>query len=277
MPESSSLLLARGQGWRGRPRRPRQTRLISEAKTLLTVVVPALLVAVWWLVTWLRVVPLFLLPSPIAVWRAGTKLVLTGELFSDIVASLARVGLGIGIGVGLGFLLGAAVGWWRAVSLLVEPTLHVVRQIPPLAWIPFALLWFRGGLFSAVFIVVLVSFFPVFVGTAQGVRSAPETLLDMAKTCGASRWRQLSTIAIPAALPSIVTALRVAMGGGWMAVVAAEYFGYRYGLGALAFNSYQVLRIDLVVVAMLVIGVLGFLLDLIVRTMANRLVWWAGR
>ncbi len=250
---------------------------MSGIQALLLVVVPTLLVAMWWLITSLGVVPLFLLPSPLAVWRAGTELALTGELLSDIAASLARVGLGIGIGVCLGFLLGAAVGWWRTVSLLVEPVLHLIRQIPPLAWIPFALLWFRGGVFSAVFIVVLVSFFPVFVGTAQGVRSAPDTLLDMAKTCGASRWRQLRTIAVPAALPSIVTALRVAMGGGWMAVVAAEYFGYRHGLGALAFNSYQVLRIDLVVVAMLVIAALGFLLDLIVRTVANQLVWWAGR
>jgi sulfonate transport system permease protein len=262
--------------WACAATRPRRSWTVGR-RVLTALIVPAAVVTLWWLVTSRHLVAPYLLPPPEAVWRAAGDEVASGDLLRDAAASLQRVGLGVGLGGLLGLTTGALVGWSRWAAALFEPALDLVRQIPPLAWVPFALLWFKGGLASAVFIVLLVSFFPVFVGTTQALRSVPLHLLDMARTTGASRRRVLVSVALPAALPPIVASLRVALGAGWMAVVAAEYFGYRYGLGALAFNAYQVLRADLVVVAMIAIGVLGLAIDLIVRLLANRIVWWGGR
>ncbi|WP_267594307.1 ABC transporter permease [Carbonactinospora thermoautotrophica] len=262
--------------WARAAPRPRRSPAVGR-RVLTALVVPAAILALWWFVTSRSFVAPYLLPSPGAVWRAGWQEVASGDLLRSAAASLERVGFGVGVGGVLGLAVGALVGWSRRAAALLEPTLDLLRHIPPLAWVPFALLWFKGGLLSAAFIVLLVSFFPVFIGTAHALRSVPVRLLDMARTTGASRRRTLVSVALPAALPQIVASLRVALGGGWMAVVAAEYFGYRHGLGALAFNAYQVLRADLVVVAMIAIGLLGLLIDLVVRLFADRLVWWGGR
>lgn len=262
--------------WSRTALRPSRLWVVGRS-VLTTVLVPAAVVALWWLVSTRGLVAPYLLPSPGAVWRALSHEVMTGDLPQSAAASLQRVGLGVGLGGLLGLAIGALVGWSPRVAALLEPALDLVRHIPPLAWVPFALLWFKGGLASAVFIVLLVSFFPIFVGTAHALRSVPVHLLEMARTTGANRRRVLLGVALPAALPPIIASLRVALGAGWMAVVAAEYFGYRHGLGALAFNAYQVLRGDMVMVAMIAIGVLGLAIDLVVRLFTGRLVWWGGR
>jgi ABC-type nitrate/sulfonate/bicarbonate transport system permease component len=241
------------------------------------VVLPLLLVSVWWVASAAHSLPNYLLPPPGLVGRTLVQYCTSGALVRDVGASLLRVGIGVGLGALLGLLVGAVIGWWPKVAPVLEPTVDVLRHVPPLAWVPFALLWFKGGLASAAFIVMLVAFFPVLTATTYAMRSVPQQLVDMARTVGCTRVRMLWSVALPAALPGILSSLRVALGGGWMAVVAAEYFGYRDGLGALAFNAYQVLRTDLLIVAMVVIGIVGFGLDAMIKGVVKRFVWWGGR
>ena len=199
----------------------------------------------------------------------------TGSLVENAAVSLARVLIGFLVGTALAIPLGVAMGRWPLVDELVDPLVQIFRPIPPLAWVPLALAWFRIGLTSMVFIIALGAFFPVLLNTLDGVRSVKRTWVEAAMTLGATERQLLARVILPGALPTIWTGMRVGFGIAWMCVVAAEMMpGTNSGLGYLILYSYNFSQVQVIVAGMIVIGLIGLLIDLALRQVELRRFRW---
>jgi NitT/TauT family transport system permease protein/taurine transport system permease protein len=215
-----------------------------------------------------------LMPPPLGVATAFIDLARSGDLALHIVASLRRVVAAFAMAAAAGVALGVAIGWWRRFGELVDPLVELVRPIPPLAWIPLAIIWFGIGDTQNMFIIFLGAFFPVVVNTIEGVRGVDRPLVWAALTLGGTRVQILSEIVLPGALPLILTGLRIGLGVGWMALVAAELVAASSGLGFLIEDSRNLLFTERVLLGMLLIGLLGFAMDRLMRRLERRLTPW---
>jgi len=153
---------------------------------------------------------------------------------------------------------------------------EAIRPIPPLAWAPLALIWFGLGLASAAFIVFLGAFFPILLNTVSGVKSVDPHLVEAARTLGARKRTILGRVLVPGSMPSIIIGMRIGMGIAWMTLIAAELIGVKngYGLGYMIMTARDLARYDLLVAGMVVIGVVGFLIDWLIRLGEKRLLRW---
>jgi ABC-type nitrate/sulfonate/bicarbonate transport system permease component len=167
------------------------------------------------------------------------------------------------------------MGYWKVVDEQFDPLVEVLRPIPPLAWIPLSILWFGIGDIQNQFIIFLGMFFPILLNTIAGVKSVEPNLIRAARCLGASETRILRRIVLPAALPQIMTGIRVGMGFGWMALVAAELIGANSGLGFLINDARTVLRTDYVIVGMITIGLVGLSIDQFIRLLGRRVMPWS--
>jgi NitT/TauT family transport system permease protein len=218
-------------------------------------------------------------PSPLAVKQGIAELAQKALLWRYIGDSLRRVALGYGAAVLLGIPIGLTLGWYPAANQVVNPALQILRPISPLAWIPVAILLFGIGDTTAVFLIFLCAFFPIVVACADGVSNVSPVFRRAARNFGLTPAQILAQVIFPAALPQIIIGLRIALGIAWLVVVAAEMIAVDSGLGYLvidARNSGK--RYDLVVAAMLLIGVIGLALDLGFRRLRRlKSVRWGFR
>lgn len=237
----------------------------------------ALVVAVWAVaVRWTGTA---VFPSPAAVVRALGELADGGLLVRYIGDSLTRVAGGYGLALVLGIPLGTAMGWRPGMARAFDPVIQLMRPISPIAWIPVAIVLFGVSNLATVFLVFLASFFPIVVATANGVAGVPQMYRRAGSNFGLSQAEILRRVVLPAALPQMMVGLRIGVGIAWLVVVAAEMVAVDSGLGFViidARNAGQ--RYDLVVGAMLLIGVIGLALDLLIRRL-ERLRWlrWGFR
>lgn len=192
-------------------------------------------------------------------------------------ASAWRVYLGFAWGVALGVFLGLLIGLSRTVERVLDPTIQVMRNIPVTAWVPLSLVFFGIGNAPALFLIGLGAFFPAAINATHGVRQINLTLYKAARMMGADGRELLIRVILPAALPAIMTGVRLSMGIAWVLVVVAEILAVRSGLGYLLNDSYMFYRNDVVIAAMLSIGVLGFLSDRLVVLARNALLGWTTR
>ncbi len=218
-----------------------------------------------------------LLPAPTAVMVAFVNLVKSGQIMTDVFASLKRVVIAFGIATVVGVSMGVMMGWSRGVGQLVDPVIEFLRPIPPMAWIPIGVLWFGIGDAQNIFIIFLGSVFPIVLNTIVGVRGIDRPLVWGAQTLGGKSSQILWEIVLPGALPSILTGLRIGLGVGWMALVAAELVAAPSGLSFLIEDSRSLLFTERVLLGMVLIGLLGFLMDRVMRMALRTLVpWWSG-
>jgi len=215
-----------------------------------------------------------LLPPPSAVVKGAWELIETGELFRHLRDSLKRELIAFGFAA-LAVPLGIAMGWSKSVNEQFDILIEVLRPIPPLAWIPLSILWFGIGDTQNQFIIFLGMFFPILLNTVAGVKNIEPNLIHAARCLGASEFRILWRVVLRASLPSIVTGVRVGLGVGWMALVAAELVGANSGLGFLINDARTVLRTDYVIVGMITIGVVGLLIDRGVRLLGAWMMPWS--
>jgi len=208
-------------------------------------------------------------PGPFPVFISFIELIANGTLIKHSVASLFRVTAGFYLAVIIGIPLGMCLGRSTPLRLLVNPIIHFLRPISPLAWIPLSMLWFGIGDMPAIFLIFLSSFFPLLVATTIAVRSINPIYFQVAKNFNFSRFETFSKIMVPATIPAIVTALRLSITIAWLVVVAAEMIAVQSGLGYLILDSRNALRMDYVMVGMVVIGVIGLLLDYIMQQLMN--------
>lgn len=218
-------------------------------------------------------------PSPNEVERGLTQLVHEGLLYHDIVDSLRRVAIGYLAALGLGVPLGLLFGWYPTLNQIVNPVVQILRPISPIAWIPVAILFFGVGDDAAIFLVFLGAFFPIVVSCVDSVANVPLIYRRAGNNFGLTAPHLLARVVFPAALPQILVGLRIALGIGWLVVVAGEMIAVDSGLGFLIIDSRNSgKRYDLVVGAMLLIGVIGLILDVLFRRLETiKAVRWGFR
>jgi len=190
------------------------------------------------------------------------------DIILDILVSLLHFGIGLTLAFSVALPLAIGMGWFRNVFKAVDPIVEILRPIPPLAWIPIAMVWFHLTHYAAGFIIFLGAFFPILIASYTGFRDVPKVLVETGKVLGCIGDKNLiKYVAFPYALPSVATGTRVGMGVGWMCVVAAEMFGVsKNGLGFRLFNEFYWLhQMDYVVAYMLILGLVALCLDRLFR------------
>lgn len=205
-------------------------------------------------------------PTPLAVERGAMELVEGGVLSRYIGDSLRRVAFGYGLAAIVGIPSGLALGWYPAAAQIVNPTIQILRPISPIAWIPVSIVMLGVGDAASIFLIFIASFFPIVVSTMAAVRNVPAMYRRAGRNFGLSPVNLLAKVILPASLPQILVGLRIALGIAWLVVVAAEMIAATSGLGYLvidARNSGK--RYDLVVAAMVMIGLIGLALDMGIR------------
>jgi NitT/TauT family transport system permease protein len=224
----------------------------------------ALMLAMWhYAVRWTATK---IFPSPLEVEQGFAELLHKGLLYRDILDSLRRVAIGYFAAIALGLPLGLLFGWYPAVNQVVNPVVQLLRPISPIAWIPVAIIFFGVGDYAAIFLVFLGAFFPIVVTCVDGVSNVPLIYRRAGRNFGLAPAQILARVVFPAALPQILVGLRIALGIAWLVVVAGEMIAVDSGLGYLIIDSRNSgKRYDLVVGAMLLIGVIGLVLDLLFR------------
>lgn len=248
---------------------------------LLSVVSILGIIFVWWLVTsmgWVK--PLFL-PSPQAVlkkffdvWSNG----FTNTPFLDHVGiSAARVFGAFLLACVVGIPLGLAMGMSPLIRGIFDPPIEFYRPIPPLAYLPLMIIWFGIGETSKVLLIFLSVLAPVALGARSGVKSAAIEQIHAAYSFGANRWQVMRHVILPSALPEILTAMRIGIGFGWTTLVAAEMVAATKGLGYMVLTASQFLQTSTVIMGIIVIAIIAYAFDLLMRFVERKLVPWKGR
>ncbi len=239
------------------------------------------IIFVWWLVTtmgWVK--PLFL-PSPqavlskfINVWQNG----FTNTPFIEHVGiSAARVFGAFLLACMVGIPLGIAMGMSPFIRGIFDPPLEFYRPIPPLAYLPLMIIWFGIGETSKVLLIFLSVLAPVALGARSGVKSAAIEQIHAAYSFGASRWQVMTQVILPSALPEILTAMRIGIGFGWTTLVAAEMVAATKGLGYMVLTASQFLQTSTVIMGIIVIAIIAYSFDMLMRFVERRVVPWKGR
>ncbi len=242
---------------------------------ILGIIIPAAVLTIWYSVTRVGLVPAYLLPSPAQLgqvvldFATGTWHLnpYSGTLWAHVTVSSIRVLHGFALAVIVGLPLGLLSGRMKLVSRLVDPSINLIRSIPGIGWLPLAMVWLGVGENTTVFLIALAAFFPIFINAAQGSRNVPDTYLRAGEMLGANKFSLFTTIVFPAALPSILAGLRLGLGLSWAYLVLGELTGVNQGLGAVMMDSRMLGHVDVVMVSMLYIAVLGWLSDLVLRSL----------
>ncbi len=217
------------------------------------------------------------LPLPGDVATGFASLLARAEFWRSVATSLARVLAGFAAAAAVGAPLGIGMGVSRRLAGLLDLTLEALRPLPAMAWIPIAILWFGVGDVSSVFLVGLGAFFPIVLNSAAGARATGQAYRRAALTLGAGPWLRFRRVTLPGALPHVLLGCRVGLGVGWMVIVSAEMVGAQSGLGFLIMAARSFARIDWVVDAMIVIGLIGIGLDTAIERVQHRAAPWWGR
>ncbi|MCP4747946.1 MAG: ABC transporter permease [Desulfobacteraceae bacterium] len=209
-------------------------------------------------------------PDPITVIISLGELIADGTLLRHTVASLFRVTAGFYLAIILGIPLGIFLGRLDSMRYFLNPVIQFLRPISPLAWIPLAMLWFGIGDPPAIFLIFLSSFFPLVVSTTVAVTNINRTFFQVASNFNFNSMEMMTKLILPGIMPEVVIALRITVTIAWLVVVAAEMIAVQSGLGYLILDSRNALRMDYVMDAMIVIGLIGLLLDHLMNGIGNR-------
>ncbi len=214
------------------------------------------------------------LPEPFAVATAAWNLLKSGVLAHDVAISTGRALAGLAIGGGLGLALGLLTGTFRTAETLLDTTLQMVRNVPPLALIPLVILWFGIDESAKLFLVAIGVFFPIYLNTFHGIKSVDPDLVEMARSYGLKGWPLYREVILPGALPSILVGLRFSLGLMWVLLIVAETISAQSGIGYMTMNAREFLQTDVVLVGVLLYALLGKLADLVARGLEKHFLRW---
>ena len=216
-----------------------------------------------------------ILPAPSKVWLTFISLLKSGTLITNLLISITRVLKGYLIAMTLGLVLGVFIGLFEHVRRLTDLLVQIIKPIPPIAWIPLVILWFGIGESGKVFLIFLGGFFTMLVNVVDGIRQADNKLLEVSQTAETPFSKHVFRVIIPGAAPNIFTGLRVGLSSCWMCVVAAELVSSNTGLGYMIMNARQFGQTDVVIVGMLIIGLIGKLMDSLLKIVEGKVIRWA--
>jgi NitT/TauT family transport system permease protein/sulfonate transport system permease protein len=228
---------------------------------ILSLLLPFIILLVWQLVTTLGLVNTYLIPSPARVCAAAVSMAKSGELAESTLVSLARVGAGYVLAAAAALPLALLFHCFPLLKILFKAPLELLRAIPPLAMIPLLILWCGIGEASKLAVIILASFFPIFLNAEDGFDQVDAKWRELAQSLELGFHRYLSAVLLPAAFPQMLTGLRLGFGYSWRALLGAELFAASTGLGYLITDAQEMARVDKVFVGILAIGILGLIFD----------------
>lgn len=249
--------------------------------TALALVVPVLLLALWWASVKWSATMLIPLPQAVAVMMWDFTFggiyddAFSATLLTHLLASTGRVFFGFGLAALAGIPLGLMLGRSQLLRMMLDPMLSMLRPIPVTAWLPLAMIFFGLGANSAIFLVFLGAFYPIMLNTVFGVRSVDPRLFEAAAMLGCTGTAQFRSVTLRGALPSIFNGLRLGLSFAWILIVVGEMTGVQLGLGAVIMDARTLSRTDLVITGMIFIGIAGFLCDRVIVLINNRLMRWS--
>lgn len=237
--------------------------------------------AVWSLIAASGLVSPQFLPSPLAVLEQFATLTRTPfvgyTLQQHLASSFGRFAMGFGLAVLVGVPLGLLMGWFRFLDAIVSPLFDALRFIAPIAWVPFAALWFGTGIGGPVLIIFSGAFPPCVINAYRGAKYVEARFIEAAQTLGATHWRMITEVLLPASVPSIVAGLRISAGLGWQSLVGAELIVASSGIGYLLVRGQANISTTTVMSGMIAIGIVGFALDALLRMLERRISRRRGR
>jgi NitT/TauT family transport system permease protein len=246
-----------------------QSYLKNKKIDVIGLVLPLIILIIWYFAENLQIVGSNFLPNPQNVLNStidfafGTKKLssYSGKLFENLSASALRVIKGFGISIMIGFSMGCITGRNQVFKRIFDPLIQGTRTIPGISWLPIALVWFGVGEKTTIFLIAFAAFFPIYLNTVQGVSEVPILLIKAGKTLGANKLQIFTSIIFPSAFPSILTGLRLGLGISWAYLVLGELTGVTKGLGAVMMDSRMLGNIEMVMVTMICIAVIGVISD----------------
>ncbi|TVP54824.1 MAG: nitrate ABC transporter, permease protein [Halomonadaceae bacterium] len=264
-----------------RPSPVLQEKLLHLGKTFLANVVPPIVVLAGLLALWefLCADPASTLPAPSRVISDTWELIVNPfydhggndlGLGWQILASLERVAYGYALAVIAGISLGVLVGKSNWAMRGLDPIFQVLRTVPPLAWLPISLAAFQASAPSAIFVIFITAIWPIIINTAVGVRNIPDDYRNVARVVRLNGFENFTKIMLPAAAPYIFSGLRIGIGLSWLAIVAAEMLIGGVGIGFFIWDAWNASMISDIVLALIYVGIVGFLLDRMVGFIGNR-------
>lgn len=245
-----------------------------KARVLLRVVVPLLIVALWWGLTGSGLVQPQVLSSPAGTWSTFWNLLTHQDLLGDVGVSLARAAVGLLVGGGLGLIFGVIVGLYRLADELVDSTVQMFRLIPFPAVIFLFIVWFGVGETPKVLLIALATLFPMYINTVNGVRNVDRRVVEAARSFGLRGFQLVRQVVLPLSLPSILTGLRFAAGISIIALVFAETINANKGIGYLVTQASSFNQTSVLVVCILVYALLGIMVDVVVRLIERFSMPW---
>ena len=253
----------------------------SFARGLRGFFLPVLVIALWWFATAAGLFPRSSLPSPPVVVEALWTWMFSpgtgpyeGTWWDAAGSSGLRVIVGFTVAATSGVVLGILAGYFRSVGEVVDPLVQVLRPIPSTAWVPLTLVFFGFGFQGAVFLIGLGAFFPIFVNTVEGVRGVSSSLTRVGKMLGSNTFQLLRFFVLPSSLPNIFIGLRLGVGLSWVLVVVAEMLSVRAGIGYTLMDAYSFGRYDVIIAAMISLGILGYLSDRVIVAVQQIALKW---
>ena len=236
---------------------------------LLALLIPAVALTIWYMVSETGLIPIYLLPHPGTIFHSGALYIFgkpgqgafAGRFTNDFAASLERVLLGFSLAATLGIPLGIMSGRITLVNQVLSTTINGLRAVPGICWLPLAMIWFGIGIKTTVFLVAIAAFFPIYLNTLTGARLVGPIYFQAGSMLGISRFRSIFVILIPMAMPNIIAGLRLGMGISWAYLVLGELTGVPDGLGAVIMDARMEGQIDIIIVGILLIALIGRMCD----------------
>jgi NitT/TauT family transport system permease protein len=243
-------------------------------KKILPWILPVIIILLWYIFTVIiRIFPDYILPSPLNVVNSGYELIITGKLLTSTIDTLFKVVIGMIISSIIAIPLGILLGWSKKLESMGKIVIAILRPIPPVAWIPFSILWFGIGTAPAIFIISMGCVFPILIYTMDGVKRTDKVLVEVGETLGAKSFQTITKVIFPSAIPTIVSGLKVAIGIALMCTVSAEMVGSDNGLGHLILTASQLFDTGATIVGMLTIGIIGLIFDFIFNKTQEKIFW----
>jgi ABC-type nitrate/sulfonate/bicarbonate transport system permease component len=264
--DGSAAIVIRGTA----TRKKAMSRDTSER--LMSVVAPIGVFALWELLADTHLIDTRFFPAPSSIVGTFGTLIGNGQLLANTLISLERLFIGFLLGAIPALIIGLTMGLYRPIRVLVDPLILGTYPIPKSAILPLILLIFGLGEPSKIVMVAIGVFYPVVINTVSGVLQIPKMYLDVGNNFGASRWKMFTTIALPGALPFIMTGIKLGAGMGLILIAIAEMIGAQSGLGYMIWNAWQILSVNTMYVGLIMIAILGFVLTLILNEVERLLI-----
>ena len=242
--------------------------------TFLYILLPLIIIMIWEMACHFGNVKSYSMPAPEMILKDAAEKIASGILWKHIIVSFLRVLKGFLLALISALVLGVLIGLSRPIERFTELVIQLLKPIPPIAWIPLAILWFGIGESSKLYIIFYGAFFPILLNTVDGIHNIDKRYLELGRVYEVDRWRLVWKVILPGALPSIFTGVRVGLGNAWVCVVAAEMIAATRGIGYMLSNGRSMSRADDVILAMLLIGIVGKIMDDILRIIPKIIMKW---